>query len=51
MKSEPPTGKTEPTGPFNWPSGYQKMAPCTMNTLFSTYTVKSSYLHHTTLQN
>ena len=34
MKSEPPRGKTEPTGPFNWPSGYQKMAPCTMNTLF-----------------
>ena len=27
-------GKAEPTGPFNWPSGYQKLAPCTMNTLF-----------------
>lgn len=34
MCSKPPRGKSEPTGPFNWPSGYQKMAPCTMNTLF-----------------
>jgi len=34
MKSIPSKGYAEPTGPFNWPSGYQKMAPCTMNTLF-----------------
>ena len=33
MKSDS-RGKAEPTGPFNWPSGYQKLAPCTMNTLF-----------------
>ena len=34
LASVPPTGKEEPTGPFNWPSGYQKMAPATMATLF-----------------
>ena len=34
MPSVPPHGKPEPTGPFNWPSGYQKMAPSTMVTLF-----------------
>lgn len=34
LHSVPPPGKPEPTGPFNWPSGYQKMAPATMATLF-----------------
>lgn len=34
LTSVPPAGKEEPTGPFNWPSGYQKMAPATMATLF-----------------
>ncbi|WFD00469.1 hypothetical protein MYAM1_003218 [Malassezia yamatoensis] len=29
-----PPGKKEPTGAFNWPSGYQKLAPATMATLF-----------------
>lgn len=34
LSSAAPPGKAEPTGPFNWPSGYQKMAPATMATLF-----------------
>lgn len=34
LTSTPPRGKHEPTGAFDWPSGYQKMAPATMATLF-----------------
>ncbi|PKI84859.1 hypothetical protein MVES_000809 [Malassezia vespertilionis] len=34
LSSTPPAHKEEPTGPFNWPSGYQKLAPATMATLF-----------------
>ncbi|WFD34573.1 hypothetical protein MCUN1_001414 [Malassezia cuniculi] len=34
LHSTPPKGKAEPTGAFIWPSGYQKLAPATMATLF-----------------
>ncbi|WFD30541.1 hypothetical protein MSPP1_001562 [Malassezia sp. CBS 17886] len=34
LDAQPAGNKAEPTGPFNWPSGYQKMAPATMATLF-----------------
>lgn len=34
LHSTPPQGYEEPTGVFVWPSGYQKLAPATMATLF-----------------
>lgn len=43
--SKPSRQQLEPTGPFNWPSGYQKMAPATMNTLFWAGSVFAPHLN------